>query len=153
MKRPFIADIIRHTANVFGVTIDEIKGRSRRRYILRARQAAVFLAFELSGQSSPAIGRSFGGRDHSTILHTCKVVPEFAKREERFAKNIEMVRRLIARQGKAFKVEMWAGKDLPPEPEPEEPAKPYVDPDPEPEHDTDEWFSWAIRNGKVREAA
>lgn len=75
-RRVFIADIIAATARVFGMTVRDITGPGRFKDRVLARQAGMFIAGELSGQSTPEIGRRFGGRDHSTVFHAydkCRV--------------------------------------------------------------------------------
>ncbi|MDR1798280.1 MAG: chromosomal replication initiator protein DnaA [Bifidobacteriaceae bacterium] len=66
--------IIGQTANYFSVSIDEILGPSRTRTLVDARQIAMYLCRELTDLSLPAIGREFGGRDHTTVLHAEKKV-------------------------------------------------------------------------------
>jgi chromosomal replication initiator protein len=58
----------------FGLTLAELLSRSRAERVLWPRQAAMYLCKELTTQSLPAIGRAFGGRDHTTVLHACKRV-------------------------------------------------------------------------------
>lgn len=63
-------DIIEAVAAAAGVTPDDIVGASRSRHIVRPRQTAMYLVRALLlGSSYPAIGRMFGGRDHTTVLH------------------------------------------------------------------------------------
>jgi chromosomal replication initiator protein len=58
----------------FGLTLEELLSRSRAERVLWPRQAAMYLCKELTTQSLPAIGRAFGSRDHTTVLHACKRV-------------------------------------------------------------------------------
>jgi chromosomal replication initiator protein len=58
----------------FGLTLQELLSRSRAERVVWPRQAAMYLCKELTTQSLPAIGRAFGGRDHTTVLHACKRV-------------------------------------------------------------------------------
>jgi chromosomal replication initiator protein len=64
-----IAEILTATCACFGVSPDELRSTSRATRIAQPRQLAMYLARELSGESLPAIGRQFGGRDHTTVLH------------------------------------------------------------------------------------
>jgi chromosomal replication initiator protein len=68
--------IIGQTAQYFSLTIDEICGPSRNRNLVEARQIAMYLCRELTDLSLPSIGREFGGRDHTTVLHACNRVKE-----------------------------------------------------------------------------
>jgi chromosomal replication initiator protein len=61
--------IIDKTSQMFGFSIDEIKGASRRRPLVTARQIAMYVFRELTDLSYPAIAREFGGRDHTTVIH------------------------------------------------------------------------------------
>jgi chromosomal replication initiator protein len=53
----------------FGVTLDELLSPARSPRLARPRQVAMYLARELTSESLPAIGRQFGGRDHTTVLY------------------------------------------------------------------------------------
>jgi chromosomal replication initiator protein len=67
-----IADIQAATAQAFAVTFEELLAQDRRPRVALARQVAMYLARELTQETLPAIGRSFGGRNHSTVLHAHK---------------------------------------------------------------------------------
>jgi chromosomal replication initiator protein len=64
-----IAEIQQATCEQFGITREELLGSSRAARVTWPRQVAMYLARELTQQSLPAIGRAFGGRDHTTVLH------------------------------------------------------------------------------------
>jgi chromosomal replication initiator protein len=61
--------IIEKTSQMFGFSVEEIKGASRRRPLVTARQIAMYVFRELTDLSYPAIAREFGGRDHTTVIH------------------------------------------------------------------------------------
>jgi len=63
------ATIIGATAAYFGLTVEDLCGSSRSRVLVNARQIAMYLCRELTDQSLPKIGQSFGGRDHTTVMH------------------------------------------------------------------------------------
>jgi chromosomal replication initiator protein len=67
-----IGEIQAATCEQFGVSPDELLSPSRTARIAWPRQVAMYLARELTGESLPAIGRSFGGRDHTTVMHACR---------------------------------------------------------------------------------
>jgi chromosomal replication initiator protein len=67
-----IADVQTAACEHFGLTPGELISPARTARIAWPRQLAMYLARELSGQSLPAIGREFGGRDHTTVMHACK---------------------------------------------------------------------------------
>jgi chromosomal replication initiator protein len=60
------------TADAFGVTRDELLSESRATRLAWPRQVAMYLAREHTSETLPAIGRSFGGRNHTTVLHACR---------------------------------------------------------------------------------
>jgi chromosomal replication initiator protein len=66
---PSVDDITRAACARFGLTSEELLSSSRISRISWPRQIAMYLARELTGESLPAIGRQFGGRDHTTVLH------------------------------------------------------------------------------------
>ncbi len=67
-----VADIQRVTCELFGLTPEELLSTTRTARVAWPRQLAMYLARELTGESLPAIGRHFGGRDHTTIMHACR---------------------------------------------------------------------------------
>ena len=71
-----VRDIQQHTCEAFGVTMDELLSTSRAAPITWPRQVAMYLARELTDQTLPAIGRAFGGRNHTTVMHACRRTAE-----------------------------------------------------------------------------
>jgi chromosomal replication initiator protein len=66
-------DIIqRVVAQAFDVSVVDLKGEKRQKELVLPRHVSMYLSRELTQCSLPAIGKAFGGRDHSTILHACK---------------------------------------------------------------------------------
>jgi chromosomal replication initiation ATPase DnaA len=75
-SRPTIADVQRQIALEFGITRDDLLSARRTREVVRPRQIAMAVAKALTLHSLPEIGRRFGGRDHTTVLHAVrKCVP------------------------------------------------------------------------------
>lgn len=64
------------TAEYFDIRLSDMLSRKRTRIIVRPRQMAMALCKELTTHSLPEIGQAFGGRDHTTVIHACKVVQE-----------------------------------------------------------------------------
>lgn len=73
-KKITIKHIINCTAEVFGFSIDELCGPSRRRPLVTARQISMYVIRELTDYSYPAIAREFGGRDHTTVIHAVEKI-------------------------------------------------------------------------------
>ncbi|HEX4437529.1 MAG TPA: chromosomal replication initiator protein DnaA [Solirubrobacteraceae bacterium] len=67
-----IAEIQQATCSEFGLTPEELLSTSRGARVSLPRQIAMYLSRELTNASLPAIGREFGGRDHTTVMHACK---------------------------------------------------------------------------------
>ena len=59
-----------------GYTSKDLRGRKRDPKLVRARQIAMYLCRELLGESYPSLGRMFGGKDHSTVIHAVKKIKE-----------------------------------------------------------------------------
>jgi len=89
--RQTIDRILRLSADTFGFTVDEILSHDRRPALASARQVAMYLAREHTGETLPAIGRRFGGRNHTTVMHACRRTADRLAQDPEF---FESVRRL-----------------------------------------------------------
>ncbi len=69
----FIQELV---ADHFDVPVEKLQGKTRKRQVVIARQLSMFLTKKLTGKSLKAIGENFGGRDHSTVIHSCKTVQD-----------------------------------------------------------------------------
>jgi chromosomal replication initiator protein len=67
-----VTEIQARTAEAFGISVTELVSDSRAGAVAWPRQVAMYLARELTAQTLPAIGRAFGGRNHTTVLHACR---------------------------------------------------------------------------------
>lgn len=72
--RMTVARIQEEVARYYGMPLHEMASRRRMMPFARHRQVAMFLARELTEQSFPMIGRAFGRRDHTTVLHACRAI-------------------------------------------------------------------------------
>ena len=72
-----IENIQKTVAEYYKVKIADLLSKRRSRSVARPRQMAMALAKELTNHSLPEIGDAFGGRDHTTVLHACRVIAEF----------------------------------------------------------------------------
>ena len=68
--------IMAQTAAYYSLTIDDLCGTSRSRALVNARQIAMYLCRELTELSLPKIGQTFGGRDHTTVMHADRKIRE-----------------------------------------------------------------------------
>ena len=71
--------ILEATSDTFGFSVDELCGPNRRRPLVTARQVSMYVFRELTDFSYPAIGREFGGRDHSTVMHAVEKIAKLMK--------------------------------------------------------------------------
>jgi chromosomal replication initiator protein len=71
-----VEDIQRRICESFGVSMDQLLSSSRAAPVAWPRQVAMYLARELTDQTLPAIGRAFGGRNHTTVMHACRRTAE-----------------------------------------------------------------------------
>ncbi len=90
---PTIGDIQAVVAARFEVSVEQLTSSSRAAAVNWARQVAIALARDLTGQSLPAIGTAFGGRNHATVLHSCKRVSDRLKHDQQAVHIIEQLRR------------------------------------------------------------
>jgi chromosomal replication initiator protein len=84
--------IITVVADVYSVSIEELKGNSRRRDISMARQMAMYLMRQHTGLSLPKIGDQFGGKDHTTVLYSCEKVADLLKSDSGTAQMVRQIR-------------------------------------------------------------
>ena len=89
--KPTAATIITEVARYFGMEEDIIKGPSRAREAVNARQAAMYLVRRMTNLSTPDIGREFGGRDHTTVLHSLEQIEKKLKTDTTFAQTIREI--------------------------------------------------------------
>jgi chromosomal replication initiator protein len=74
--------ILAATAETFGFSVEELRGPNRRRPLVIARQISMYVFRELTEFSYPAIGREFGGRDHSTVIHAVEKIAGLMKERQ-----------------------------------------------------------------------
>jgi chromosomal replication initiator protein len=96
--RHSIADIQAAACQHFGLTGEELLSPSRAARVAWPRQVAMYLARELTDDSLPAIGRSFGGRDHTTVLHAWRRTGERLRADQRSRTAVEKLRVLLDEQ-------------------------------------------------------
>ena len=89
--RPTVDKIQKAAAKQFGITMDDMLSKRRARAIARPRQAAMYLAKTLTTRSLPDIGRRFGGRDHTTVIHAVKRIEALRLEDGTLNANIEAV--------------------------------------------------------------
>lgn len=89
-------DVIQaRVAEHYGLTLTELLGPKRVRAVARPRQVAMYLAKTLTERSLPEIGRSFGGRDHTTVMHGVRRIEALRGTDERIARDVDALRRTL----------------------------------------------------------
>ena len=94
-KRIRIEDIQRVVARHYNVTKHDLLSSRRTRTVVKPRQIAMYLAKTMTPRSLPEIGRRFGGRDHTTVLHAVRKIEGLTGEDNKLAQEVELLKRLI----------------------------------------------------------
>lgn len=94
-RRVTIDDIQKKVAEHFNIRFTDMHAAKRSRTVARPRQIAMYLAKKLTSKSLPEIGRSFGGRDHTTVMHGVRKVEELIEQDPSVSADVEMLRRML----------------------------------------------------------
>ncbi|WP_369805194.1 MULTISPECIES: chromosomal replication initiator protein DnaA [Bartonella] len=97
-KRIRIEEIQRVVARHYNVSKQDLLSNRRTRTIVKPRQVAMYLAKMMTPRSLPEIGRRFGGRDHTTVLHAVRKIEDMVGADQQLAKELELLKRLIDEQ-------------------------------------------------------
>ena len=94
-RRVTIEEIQKRVAEHFNIRIADMHSARRARSVARPRQVAMYLAKQLTTRSLPEIGRKFGGRDHTTVMHAVKRIEELRQMDASLAEDIDLLRRML----------------------------------------------------------
>jgi chromosomal replication initiator protein len=94
-RRVTIDEIQRRVAEHFNIKLVEMTSDRRARVVARPRQVAMYLAKQLTTRSLPEIGRKFGGRDHTTVIHAVRKIDELVLTDPALAEDVELLRRML----------------------------------------------------------
>ena len=94
-KKITIEEIQKKVAEHFNIRITDMHSPRRSRSVARPRQIAMYLAKSITSRSLPEIGRKFGGRDHTTVMHAVKKIEELKLSDVNFNEDLELLKRLI----------------------------------------------------------
>jgi chromosomal replication initiator protein len=94
-RRVTIEEIQKRVASHFNIRMSDMHSARRARSVARPRQVAMYLAKQLTSRSLPEIGRKFGGRDHTTVMHAVRKVDELRESDAGFAEDVELLRRML----------------------------------------------------------
>ncbi|NIA68115.1 chromosomal replication initiator protein DnaA [Pelagibius litoralis] len=94
-RRVTIEEIQKRVSAHFNVRVADMHSARRARAVARPRQVAMYLSKQLTSRSLPEIGRKFGGRDHTTVMHAVRKVEELKATDSGFAEDVELLRRML----------------------------------------------------------
>ena len=95
VKKVIVEEIFKSVATAFEVRVSDMKGESRQKQIIQARQVAMYLAKELIDESLAKLAASFGGKTHSTLLHAWKKVGQQMQSDPALTQQVQMIRRNV----------------------------------------------------------
>jgi chromosomal replication initiator protein len=88
--------IQRAVADFFRVKVEDLKSKDRNQGIVLPRQVAMYLSRTMTASSLPAIGEAFGGKDHTTVIHSCEKIKRRLAGDDGFRRQIESLTQAIA---------------------------------------------------------
>ncbi|MBE7210161.1 MAG: chromosomal replication initiator protein DnaA [Gluconacetobacter diazotrophicus] len=94
-RRVTIEEIQRKVSEHWNIRLTDMSSARRARAVARPRQVAMYLAKQLTSRSLPEIGRKFGNRDHTTVMHAVSRVAELMNSDVAFAEDVELLRRML----------------------------------------------------------
>ena len=94
-RKVTVEEIIRQVADHYNIRMSDLLGPRRARAVSRPRQVAMFLSKHLTSKSLPEIGRRFGGRDHTTVIHAVRKIEELRAIDSQISDEVEMLRRML----------------------------------------------------------
>lgn len=96
-RKTSIEDIQRKTAEFYKLELRDFQSAGRARRIARPRQVAMYLAREITSRSLPEIGKRFGGRDHTTVLHACRRIASLCDEDPLFKQEVDFLKSVLSR--------------------------------------------------------
>ena len=94
-RRVTIEEIQRRVAEHFNIKLADMHSERRARAVARPRQVAMYLSKQLTTRSLPEIGRKFGDRDHTTVMHAVRKIEELCSVDAGFCEDVELLRRML----------------------------------------------------------
>ena len=90
-----IDEIQKKVVEHYNIKLSDMHSPRRSRSVVRPRQVAMYLAKSITTRSLPEIGRKFGGRDHTTVIHAIKTIEEIMVNDPNLAEDIELLTRIL----------------------------------------------------------
>ena len=94
-RRVTIEEIQKRVAEYYNIKVSEMSSARRAQMVARPRQVAMYLSKQLTSRSLPEIGRKFGNRDHTTVMHAVKRIDQLRQIDAGFAEDVELLRRML----------------------------------------------------------
>ena len=94
-RRVTIEEIQKRVAEYYNIKVSEMSSARRAQMVARPRQVAMYLSKQLTSRSLPEIGRKFGNRDHTTVMHAVKRIDQLRQVDAGFAEDVELLRRML----------------------------------------------------------
>ena len=94
-RRVTIDEIQRRVAEYFNVKMGDMLSARRARSVARPRQIAMYLSKQLTTRSLPEIGRKFGGRDHTTVIHAVRKIEQLREEDPALDEDVDLLRRML----------------------------------------------------------
>ena len=94
-RRVTIDEIQRRVAEYFNVKMGDMLSARRARSVARPRQIAMYLSKQLTTRSLPEIGRKFGGRDHTTVIHAVRKIEQLREEDAALDEDVDLLRRML----------------------------------------------------------
>ncbi|HUF86894.1 MAG TPA: chromosomal replication initiator protein DnaA, partial [Thermohalobaculum sp.] len=94
-RKVTIEEIKRKVADHYNLRMTDLVSPRRARNVARPRQVAMFLAKTLTSKSLPEIGKGFGGRDHTTVIHAIRKIEQLRDTDSQLAEDVELLRRML----------------------------------------------------------
>ena len=90
-----IDEIQRRVSEHYNLKLSDMHSPRRSRNVARPRQVAMYMAKQLTSRSLPEIGRKFGGRDHTTVMHAVRKIEELIDKDPAIAQDCDVLRRAL----------------------------------------------------------
>ncbi|HLJ10842.1 MAG TPA: DnaA/Hda family protein [Planctomycetaceae bacterium] len=108
-SNPRLDDICRAVARQFGISASRLRSRKQTRGVVLPRQCAMLLARQWTGRTLEQIGRYFGDRDHSTVIHACRRLARLIPHEAELRLNLSQIEAALAVVGASENLDFAAG--------------------------------------------
>lgn len=90
-----VEDIQKQVAEYFKIRVADMHAPRRDRAVARPRQVAMYLCKQLTTRSYPDIGRAFGGRDHTTVMHACQQIQNLLERDPQLVEHVNLLQQML----------------------------------------------------------